>query len=178
MARTITLCYRKIIDAGATHAWDKLVWEDTYQEFRLQAQTVDPARQYRTFGQLLQHAAGAERLHFLVSAAVRGYLQQLGGLVPDIVDNLGRRFLPFSQFQFELINSDLQDRSRHQVAVNFYSEALRWHDTIGTYLLVSVAAARPAAPGAGLPTHLLALQPFLSIHSLQLPAPPDEADAR
>ncbi|MCC3160636.1 hypothetical protein LJ737_25585 [Hymenobacter sp. 15J16-1T3B] len=178
MPRTITLCYRKIIDAAATTAWDRLVWEDTYQEFRLQAQTLDPARQHRTFGQLLQHVAGAERLHFLVSAAVRGYLQQLGGLVPDIVDNLGRRFLPFSQFQFELINSDLQDRSRHQVAVNFYSDALTWHDTISTNLLVSVAGAAPAAPGAGQPTHLVALQPFLAISTLLPAAPPDEADAR
>lgn len=174
--RRITLCYRKIIDASAAAAWDRLVWEDSYQEFRLQAQTVDAAGQYRTFGQLLHHAPGAERLHFLVSAAVRGYLQQLGNVVPDIVDNLGRRFLPFSQFQFEIINSDLHDRSRHQVAINFFTDPLTWHDTLGPYLLVSTGAG-PQPDGATL-THQVALQPFLSIHAL-LPAPPsDEADAR
>lgn len=174
--RRITLCYRKIIDASAPGAWDRLVWEDTYHEFRLQAQTLDPVGQYRSFGQLLQHAPGAERLHFLVSAAVRGYLQQLGGLVPDITDNLGRRCLPFSQFQFEIINSDLHERNRHQVAINFFTDPLTWHDTLGSYLLVSTAAG-PQPDGTTL-THQLALQPFLSVHALLPPAAPDAADAR
>ncbi|RTQ48546.1 hypothetical protein EJV47_16370 [Hymenobacter gummosus] len=163
MSRLITLCYRKVIDAGSAHPWDKLVFEDTYQEFRMQAQYFNQEKKYRTFGQLLQHAPGAEQLHFLVSAAVRGYLQQLNGLVPDILDNLGRHFLRFSKFQFEIINSDVLDKSRHQVAVNFYSEPLRWHDTVGSYLLVSDAQ----ASGPELLTNMFQLQPYLIIHSLQ-----------
>jgi hypothetical protein len=162
-ARTITLCYRKIIDASSTQPWDKLVFEDSYAEFRLQAQQFNPQQQCRSFGQLLQHAPGAGQLHFLVSAAVRGYLQQLQGLVPDILNNLGRHFLKFTQFQFEIINSDLLDKSRHQVAVSFYSEPLLWHDTIAPYLLVSEKQEQPGE----LLTHLFQLQPFLSIHSLQ-----------
>jgi hypothetical protein len=166
MDRLITLCYRKVIDASSTHPWDRLVFDDTYQEFRLQAQYFNQQQQYRTFGQLLLHAPGAEQLHFLVSAAVRGYLQQLGGLVPDVLDNLGRHFLRFSKFQFEIINSDVLDKSRHQVAVNFYSEPLRWHDTVGAYLLVS----EEPATGAERLTNMFQLQPYLIIHSLQ-PAP-------
>ncbi|MCB2377976.1 hypothetical protein LGH70_10315 [Hymenobacter sp. BT635] len=166
MPRIITLCYRKVIDATSRKPWDKLVFADTYTEFRMQAPNFNPGQQYRSFGQLLQYVPGAEQLHFLVSAAVRGYLQQLGGLVPDVPDNLGRHFLRFSQFQFEIINSDLLDQSRHQVAVSFYSEPLLWHDTIGTYLLVSAAEA-PATAGAALPTSLFQLPPFLSIYSLQ-----------
>ncbi|GAB3226176.1 hypothetical protein GCM10027346_08240 [Hymenobacter seoulensis] len=161
--RRITLCYRKIMDASSAQPWDKLVFEDTYAEFRLQAQYFNQERRFRTFGELVQHAPGAGQLHFLVSAAVRGYLQQLGGLVPEVLNNLGRHFLPFSQFQFEIINSDLLDKARHQVAINFYSEPLVWHDTIGTYLLVSA----PQEPSAETLTHLIQLQPYLSIHSLQ-----------
>ncbi|MCB2408053.1 hypothetical protein [Hymenobacter lucidus] len=168
MPRTITLCYRKIIDASSGKAWDKLVFEDTYTEFRLQAQTFNPQQQYRSFGQLLQYAPGAEQLHFLVSAAVRGYLQQLAGLVPDVVDNLGRQFLKFSQFQFEIVNSDLLYKSRHQVAVNFFSEPLLWHDTVGPLLLVS--APGPAAVEGEVLTTMFQLQPFLTIYSLQNPA--------
>jgi hypothetical protein len=164
--RRIILCYRKIIDARATGPWEQLVFEDTYREFRMQAQYFNQQQQYRSFGELLLHAPGAEKLPFLVSAAVRGYLQQLNGLVPDIANNLGQLFLKFSNFQFEIINSDLLDKSKHQVAVNFYADPLVWHDTIGDYLLVS-------EPGAGLgavPTALFQLQPFLSIHSLQTDA--------
>lgn len=166
MSRLITLCYRKIIDAHSGRAWEKLVFEDTYAEFRLQAQNFDPQRQYRSFGQLLQHAPGAAQLHFLVSAAVRGYLQQLGGLVPDVVDNLGRQFLKFSTFQFEIINSDLLDKSRHQVAVNFFSEPLLWHDTVGAALLVS----EPPPGAETVLTTMFQLQPYLTIYSLQTPA--------
>lgn len=164
--RTITLCYRKLIDATATAPWDRLVLADTYAEFRLQAQNFNPERRHRTFAELMQHAPGAEQLHFLVSAAVRGYVQQLNGWVPDVVDNLGRQFLRFTQFRFEVVNSDLLDPARHQVAVNFYSEPLRWHDTVGPYLLVSEAAPAAGAPGGEVLTRLFQFQPYLAIHAL------------
>lgn len=163
--RIITLCYRKIIDISATRPWEKLVFDDTYQEFRMQAQLYNQERRFRSFGELLQHAPGAEQLHFLVSAAARGYLQQLNGVVPDIVNNLGKHFLTFSKFQFEIINSDLLDKSRHQVAINFYADPLVWHETIDNFLLVS---AKTEAVGEVL-THLMQLQPYLSIYSLQKP---------
>ncbi|SNR41447.1 hypothetical protein [Hymenobacter mucosus] len=163
--RIITLCYRKIIDISATRPWEKLVFDDTYQEFWMQAQLYNQERRFRSFGELLQHAPGAEQLHFLVSAAARGYLQQLNGVVPDIVNNLGKHFLTFSKFQFEIINSDLLDKSRHQVAINFYADPLVWHETIDNFLLVS---AKTEAVGEVL-THLMQLQPYLSIYSLQTP---------
>jgi len=172
--RTITLCYRKIIDSSAVKPWEKMVFEDTYAEFRLQAQYYNQEQKYRSYGELLQHVPGADKLPFLVSAAMRGYLQQLKDIVPDIVDNLGRHFLPFSKFQFELINSDLLDKARHQIGINFYSEPLRWHDTLGAYLLVSL---QPQVASDVL-THLVALQPYLAIYSLQAEAQNHEADTR
>ena len=159
----ITLCYRKVIDAGATRPWDKLVLDDSYREFRLQAQYFNQEKKYRTFGELLHYVPGADRLHGLVSGAIIGYLPQLGGLAPDVLDNLGRRFMAFDKFQFELINSDLLDPSKHQVAINFFSPPLHWHGTAGPYLLVSAVA--PA--GGEVLVHTFQLQPFLAIHSIQ-----------
>jgi hypothetical protein len=163
--RIITLCYRKVIDAAATRPWDKMVFEDSYLEFKMQAQLYNPEKKYRSFADLQQHAPGAEQLHFLVSGAVTGYLQQLNETVPDVVNNLGRHFLKFTQFQFEIINSDILDKTRHQVAFNFYTGPLVWHDTIGTYLLVSEAGV--GKDTGEIPTHLFSLPPFLNIHSLQ-----------
>ncbi|MDO7886785.1 hypothetical protein [Hymenobacter cheonanensis] len=168
--RRITLCYRKIIDASATRPWDKLVLDDSYRELRMQAQYFNQEKKYRTFGELVHYVPGAERLHGLVSGAIIGYLQQLGGVVPDVLDNLGRRFLKFDKFQFEVINSDLLDPGKHQVAVNFFSEPLLWHDTVGPYLI----AAAEAAGDAPAVVHTFQLQPYLAIHSLLAPA----ADAR
>ncbi|HEV7347288.1 hypothetical protein [Telluribacter sp.] len=160
--RTITLCYRKIIDAASTKPWEKLVFEDTYAEFRMQAQLYNQEKKFTTFAELIQHVSGAEQLHFLVSAAAIGYLQQLNEIIPDVVNNLGKHFLRFTKFQFEIINSDLSDKSRHQVAVNFYSEPLFWHETIDNYLLVSD---RPAT-GEEVATNLFQIQPYLTIHTL------------
>jgi hypothetical protein len=174
-ARHITLCYRKIIDASATRPWDKLVLDDSYREFRLQAQYFNQAQKYRTFGELLHHVPGADRLHGLASGAIIGYLQQLGGMVPDVLDNLGRRFLRFEKFQFELINSDLLDPGKHQVAVNFFTAPLVWHATVGAYLIAS-----PLGPAAGeaAAVHTFQLQPYLAIHTIQA-APADASpDAR
>jgi hypothetical protein len=172
--RRITLCYRKIIDASATRPWDKLVLDDSYRELRMQAQYFNQERKYRTFGELLHYVPGAERLHGLASGAIIGYLQQLGGVVPDVLDNLGRRFLKFDQFQFEVINSDLLDPSRHQVAVNFFSQPLLWHDTVGPYLIASAEA----PGGVPAPVHTFQLQPYLAIHAIQeisADARPDDA---
>ena len=174
-ARHITLCYRKIIDASATRPWDKLVLDDSYREFRMQAQYFNQEQKYRTFGELLHYVPGADRLHGLASGAVISYLQQLGGVVPDVLDNLGRRFLKFDKFQFELINSDLLDPSKHQVAVSFFTEPLVWHDTVGAFLIVSPLG---AAAGEVKLVHTFQLQPYLAIHTIQTAPAYAAPDAR
>jgi hypothetical protein len=162
--RTIRLCYRKIIDATALKPWDKYVFEDTYTEFLLQAQLYNQEKKYTSFGELIHNVPGAEKLHFLVSAAVIGYLKQLNGIVPDIVNALGMLFLPFNNYRFEIINSDIMDKSKHQVAVSFYTEPLNWHDTIGSQLMVSIP---DKTENAEILTELVTMQPFISIYSLK-----------
>lgn len=165
-SKIITLCYRKIIDAQSAKAWDKLVFEDSYAEFRMQAQFYDQDKQYRTFGALLQGVPAAEKLHFLVSGAIVNYVRQLNGKVPDLADNLGKQFLPFEHFRFELINSDRANIKKHQVAVNFYTTPLHWHSTIGDYLLLSNPQA--AAEDGSIYTYLFRLPAYVSIYTLNI----------
>lgn len=160
---TICLCYRKIIDQQATGLWEKLVFEDSYQEYRMQVQLYDPEKKYPAFGELVRQVPAAEKLHFLVSAAVTGYVQQLKCIIPDIINTLGKRFLSFDQFRFEIINSHATEKSRHQVAINFISEPLLWHDTVGNQLLLS----KTNITGDDRMTDMVTLQPFLSIYSLK-----------
>ena len=163
--RIIRLCYRKIIDASSQKVWDKYVFESTYKEFLMQSQFYDQEKKYSSFSELLIHVPGAEKLHFLVSAAITGYMQQLNGKVPDILDNLGRQVLTFNDYRFEIINSDTRNKAIHQIAVNFFSEPVKWHDITGNYLLISASDATVTADGVL--TNMLALQPFLSIYSIK-----------
>jgi hypothetical protein len=162
--RVIRLLYRKIIDASSQSAWEKLVFNDSYTEFLMQAQLYNQEKKYSTFGELIAYVPNAEKLHFLVSGSVVGYLKQLNRKVPDILNNSGKFFLPFSNYKFEIINSDIKDKSKHQVAVNFMSEPLTWYDTIGNQLLVALDT---TPVNDEILTEQFAMQPFLSIYSLK-----------
>lgn len=161
--RIITLSYRKVIDADSQHPWEKMVFEDSYQEFRMQFQNFNLQKKYASFAELMMENPGAEAMHFLVSASITGYIRQLNGSVPDILNNSGKRFLKFHNFRFEIINSSMTDQSKHSVAISFYSQPLIWHDTIGNYLLVSDAEQE----GEERLTQLFRLTNFLSIHTLK-----------
>lgn len=162
---TIRLLYRKIIDAGARQPWEKYVFNDSYAEFLLQVQTYNQEKKYTSFGDLVAGVPNAEKLHFLVSASIVGHLRQLNGKMPDIVNSTDKLFLPFKGFRFEIINSDIRDKSKHQVAINFMSEPVIWHDTIGDRLLVSINGDKETEEG--ILTDMFSMQPFLSIYSLQ-----------
>ncbi len=162
--KVIILCYRKIIDATDNNPWSKFVHEDSYTEFKMQSQFYNQEQQFTSFAELLLHVPDAEKLHFLVSAAITGYLRQLNGIIPDVLDNLGRRFLTFEHFKFEIINSDIHHLEKHKIAINFFSKPLIWHDTIGDQLLVSQWKETEEEE---IFTNLFQLQPFVSIHSIK-----------
>ncbi|MBX2921117.1 MAG: hypothetical protein KF746_02910 [Chitinophagaceae bacterium] len=158
--RIITLCYRKIIDSRSQQEWERLIFEDTWKEFKMQAQLYDQERKYHSFSQLIMHVPASEKLHFLVSAAAVNYIKQLNNKIPDVVNNIGKTFLSFSGFYFEIINSDVQNKSVHSVAIHFFSNAFKWHETIGEYLLLSATGNDTEAQ-----MHLYRIQPFVTIHS-------------
>ena len=166
--KIIRFCYRKIIDSSSQKIWDKYVFDSTYTEFLMQAQFYNQQKKYKTFAALIQHVPNAEKLHFLVSASITGYLKQLNETVPDIVNNLGRQFLPFKNYNFEIINSDITNKNDHRVAVNFFSEPLIWHDTIGDYLLISDSKKDINENGRN--TDMVKMQPFFGIYSLKAQA--------
>ncbi|WPV68041.1 hypothetical protein [Chitinophaga sp. LS1] len=162
--KTIRLIYRKLIDASNTKPWDQMLFEGSWYEYLLQAQTFNPEKKYNTFAELIDNVPNADRIHFLVTPAIIGYLKQLNGRVPDITNNIGKTFLPFKIFKFEIVNSDITDKKKHQVAVNFISEPLTWHDTISNQLLVTIN--NEPDNGETL-TEMFSMQPFLSIYSIQ-----------
>ena len=164
--RVITLCYRKIIDVNAAKTWDKLVFEASYMEFKMQAQNYSSGTSLTSYADLLRHVPNAQVIAGMVTPAISGYVQQLANIVPDILNNVGKRFLKFNRFQLEIINSDIHDKTKHQLAVNFYTEPLVWHDTVDNFLLVSDH--KPAAiVDEEVLSNLFQLQPYVNIHTIK-----------
>lgn len=164
--KRIQFSYRKIIDAQSYSLWEQYVFEDTYSEFLMQVQLYDPAGKYQTFSKLLAENPKAERLHFLVSPAVTGYINQLSNKIPDIKNTSGKSFLPFHSYRFEIIDSHIKNKKEHRVAICFYSDPLLWLDTVGDSLLISLNTQETDNTGI-IQTDLVKLQPFMSIHSIQ-----------
>jgi hypothetical protein len=166
----IKLGYRKVIDAASRKAWDQYVFNDTYLEFYMQAQRLDPDGKYQTFRHLLENVAGAEQLHYLTSTAAIGYIRQLKDIIPDVANRFGKLCLPFKNFKFEIIDSHIQDKSQHKVAIWFYSEPLTWIDTIDNNLLITYGnKLEEMAAGFEIETDLIPLTPFLSISHFSFP---------
>ncbi|WP_144885522.1 hypothetical protein [Lacibacter cauensis] len=160
--KVIRISYTKRINSSNTALWDQHVLNSSWQELLMQAQFYNQ-QQHTTFRQLVQQVPSAEKLHFLVSTSVVGYLRQLNGIVPDVYSKRGVPFLPFNDFKFEIIDADFADKNTFEIQVTFYSDPLIWHETIGDTLLLSPAAEPPTKDGAL--TQLLQLQPSIEIYS-------------
>lgn len=164
MNAMITLCYRKIIDAQAALNWEQYVFEDSYKEFLMQFQFYNTEKKYTSFSSLIHENPAANKLHFLTEAAIAGYMNQLNNKIPDIKSVLGKTFLFFDYYRFEIIESDIKNKNKHTVAINFYTKPVRLLNTIGDVLLLAL---NEAANEQNVPTEMLRLQPFLSICNIQ-----------
>lgn len=161
--KLIRISYTKRINSSNTTLWDQLVFNSSWQELQMQAQFYNQQQQHTTFRLLVQQVPSAEKLHFLVSSSVVGYLKQLNGIVPDVLNKRGIPFLLFNDFKFEIIDSNFSDQSKHEIQLTFFSDSVLWHETIADWLLLS----NPAEPQTkeGALTHLLQLQPAVDIYS-------------
>jgi hypothetical protein len=158
----IKLAYRMKIDRNASSKWEQYVWESTYQEFLMQVQLFNtPESPILSFRELLLHNPKAEQLHYLVGIAAHAYVLQWKGIVYASPDQLGRFTLPFEQYRMELLNSHIQDRNQHHIALTFTSPWLTLLDVIDGHYLVS--AAEPANIAEGVETLMFKMQPNLAI---------------
>lgn len=164
MKQVIRFCYRKIIDTSSSTAWERLIAEDSYTEFKMQCQRFNEGGKYSSFGEMLYNNPSAEQLHFLTSAAAAGYVKQLNNKIPDVQNTLGKTFLPFSNFKFEIINSDTKDKTKHRVAVSFYSNPVQWITTVGNAMVIAV---NNTVENGELLTDTFVMPSFVSIYSIK-----------
>jgi hypothetical protein len=168
--KSIRLCYRKVIDAESRQAWDRAVFDATHLEFYMQAQRLDPEGRYKTFKELTENIPDAQHLHYLVSSAAMGYIRLLGDIIPDVRNRIGQEFLPFNDFKFAIIQSHIELKAQHSVAISFFSKPLLWLDTVGESLLIARSdISESFRSGIEIETDMIDMAPNLSIsHIIQV----------
>lgn len=114
------------------------------------------------------HLPTADELQYLVSTAAAGYLQQLNKMIPDVVNVAGQPCLPFHQFQFEIVQSHIQDKRQHQAMIHFHSEPLLWIDSLDHYLIFADGSqSEKYTSGQEIETDTLVFRLGLSIRKFQ-----------
>jgi|SRR6218665_291220 len=135
----IRLAYRIIIDQSSALVWDKYVFEDTFREYKMQQQLFNSKEDPKpTFRELLAENEKAEQLHYLTGIAASNYIQQLKGKLYRVPDVLGNQYLPFNNYRLDIVNTDINDRSRHKIGITFYSPELQLIEVINNCYLVSI----------------------------------------
>jgi hypothetical protein len=156
----IRLAYRIVIDHNSAFVWDKYVFEDTYREYLMQHQLYNPKEnQKRTFRELFAENDKAEQLHYLVGIAANSYVQQLNGKLHRVTDVLGNNFLPFANYQLDIVNTDILDSTKHKIGITFYSPLLMLIDIVNDCYLISTQT----ETASGYETLMFPIQPNLSI---------------
>lgn len=156
----IRLAYRTVIDNSSKFTWDRYVFEDTFKEYLMQHQLFNSKENPKqTFRELLNENEKANQLHFLVGMAAGVYVEQLKGNFHRVSDVLGNNFFPFTNYQLDIINTDITDSSKHKIGITFYSPLLVLLDTINNHYLVSTEIEKEN----GFQTLMFAMQPNLTV---------------
>lgn len=157
----ITLACRQVIDAASEGSFAKNVLHHSYEEFKLKSQAYNPDGKFNTFTEMKLNDGRANSLHYKTGFAISGFIETLQKKIPGLHNALSQQ-LVFDTYQFELIESALNNKMLHIVAIHYITAPLSLYEIIGDNLLLSYSKPEEnlAAPTE---TFLLKIRPGLSI---------------
>ena len=132
----VTLAYKQLIDANASAAFEKGIWQASYQEYLLKSQAYNPEGKFKTFTELKNNDGRANSLHYKSGFAVDGFIETLNKQIPVIKTTL-QEPIRFSSYKFEIIESNITNIQEHKVGITYYTGALMFHAVIANSLLLS-----------------------------------------
>jgi hypothetical protein len=131
----IKLTYRQLIDPSSEDQFEKKVLHYSYEEFLLKSQVYNPEGKFKSFTEMKANDGRANSLHYKSGFAVDGFISALKNTIPKLKDNLGKA-LSFENYSFELVESDISDRTKHSVAIHYSTPRLILHKTIGEFMVL------------------------------------------
>ena len=159
----IKVVYRQLIDESCQSAFEKAIFQASYDEFLLKSQAYNSEGKFKTFSKIKANDGRANSLHYKLSFSVGHFIAQLNNKMPVIKDNRGNK-IAFEVANFELIESHIEDISLHKVAINYETGLLSLIEIMGEYLLLTSDNLPEHGP---IDTFVLRMQPDLSIISYE-----------
>ncbi|MGB8190714.1 MAG: hypothetical protein WCF67_02290 [Chitinophagaceae bacterium] len=159
----VKLAYKQVIDKNAVTAFERDVYNDTYNEFLMQVQAYNPDFKYKTLEEVIAANPKAQSLHYKVGFSIGLYIKGLNNRIPGLKDTLGRSDLTFESHAFELVASDVTNPSVHTVAITYTTGALTLLGVYGEYLLLTKGELSTAAQEEGVDAFMIRLQENMSI---------------
>ncbi len=132
----IQLTYRQVIDHSSDGFLEKMIFQLSYDEFKLKSQVYNPEQKLTSFSQMKAIDGRANSLHYKSGFAVSGYLEALNKNIPGVINEAGQPIV-FESYRFEVIESDITDISKHKVAVHYITDNLSVLGVYGEKLLLA-----------------------------------------
>lgn len=135
MVAIIKLSYRQIIDAFSEGAFAQSIFNASYAEYLLKSQAYNAEGKFKTFSELKAADGRANSLHYKAGFAVGGFISLLNNQVPFLQDAAGKTIL-FDTFRFEVLESDVTNKSAHKVAIHYITDTMTLLNSFGENLLL------------------------------------------
>jgi len=158
----IKIIYRQVIDASFEDTFSKNIFNTTYDEFLLKSQAYNQEGKFKTFIELKANDGRANSLHYKTGFVIGNFIEKLNKEIPGLKTSLEQSVL-FDTYKFELIESDIKNKSPHKVAVNYISGIITLLDNVGDNLLLAYGDNLTDKTKEPIETFLLKMQRGLSI---------------
>ncbi len=165
-AALIKISFRQLIDKNTEGQFAQYVLAASYSEFQMKSQTYNLEGKFKTFTEMKAADGRANSLHYKSGFAVGGFVQTLNKEIPGLKDQAGAA-VRFDTFRFEVIESDITDKSAHTVAIHYITDTLTLLQSFGEYLLLAPGDQRPALTEGIENTFLLKINDAVTIASYQ-----------
>jgi hypothetical protein len=135
---TIRLAWRQIIDNRSATPFEKKIWALTFAEYGIQQQSFSKGQPYYTWASLRDNMPKCQQaLPFKVSFAIAAAISTLQNKIPGLQDALGDGNIPFVQYRFNIIASDVRDPTAHVVSLTWITGDLTLYEIIDNQLLLT-----------------------------------------
>lgn len=133
----IKIIKRQTIDSTASVPLFQNIFNDTFAELSNQLKGLGGG--YLTWQQVIDNLNDKNISHLrnLVHNAAKHHISRLNGIIPDLTNSLETVSIPFTDYYFDILQSDARDRKTHQVELLYQTETLTLLDSVDDKLLLS-----------------------------------------